>query len=107
MTFAQAKAWVKALTTCGSGWELPTIAQLASLFEARSTAGTGYVLAGKHWPAHMNPAFSGIGSGSWVWSGEEINANVAKSYNFNQGSETRTNKDNTTMTIRVFAVRKI
>ena len=105
-TFTQAKAWARSLDACGKEWELPTIAQLATLYDPRSTAGTGFETAGKRWPAHLDPVFSGIGGGSWVWSREELDAGMAKSYNFNQGTETRTGKPGKGMTLRAFAVRK-
>lgn len=104
MTFDQARDWANALTACGAGWGLPTIAQLASLHDPRATAGTGFYAGGKHWPAHVDPIFSGIGGGSWAWSREEANP-AAKAYNFNQGTETRTGKSGKGMTIRAFAVR--
>ena len=107
MTFEQAKDWAKGLAACGQGWALPTIAQLATLHDPRLTAGTGFYAGGKHWPAHVDPIFSGIGGGSWAWSREEANAATAKAYNFNQGTETRTGKSGKGMTIRAFAVRSL
>ncbi|EKO39078.1 MAG: hypothetical protein B193_2205 [Solidesulfovibrio magneticus str. Maddingley MBC34] len=105
MTFDQAMDWAKALAVCGQGWVLPTMAQLASLRDPRLTAGTGFYAGGKHWPARIDPLFSGIGGGSWVWSREEPNAATAKAYNFNQGTETRTGKSGQGLAVRAFAVR--
>jgi len=106
MTFDEAKSWIKSLNTCGTNWWMPTIAQLSTLYEPNKTAGTGFFVGSKHWPAHIDPIFSGIGNGSWAWSTEEINGSTAKSYNLNQGTETRTEKQNKKMTIHAFAVRK-
>ncbi|BAH73554.1 DUF1566 domain-containing protein [Solidesulfovibrio magneticus] len=107
MTFDQARDWAKSLAACGKGWGLPSIAQLATLHDPRLTAGTGFYAGGKHWPAHIDPLFSGIGGGSWVWSREEPNAATAKAYNFNQGTETRTGKPGQGLTVRAFAVRAL
>lgn len=105
MTFDQARDWAKELAVCGQGWGLPTLAQLATLHDPRLTAGTGFSVGGKHWPAHIDPLFSGIGGGSWAWSREEPNAATAKAYNFNQGTETRTGKSGQGLAVRAFAVR--
>lgn len=105
MTIDQARNWAKALAVCGQGWGLPTMAQLASLHDPRQTAGTGFYAGGRHWPAHIDPLFSGIGGGSWVWSREEPNTATAKAYNFNQGTETRTGKSGQGLAVRAFAVR--
>ncbi len=105
MNFDQARNWAKALAVCGQGWGLPTMAQLASLRDPRQTAGTGFYAGGRHWPAHIDPLFSGIGGGSWVWSREEPNTATANAYNFNQGTETRTGKSGQGLAVRAFAVR--
>ena len=105
LPWKEAVTWATALATCGGGWSMPSSAQLATLFDKNQTAGTGFAVGGKHWPAHLDPVFSGIGSGSWVWSKDERNATSAKAYNYNQGTETLMEKTNSKYTTRAFAVR--
>lgn len=105
MTWAEAKEWIANQKTCGEGWKAPTIPQLAALYDRRYTAGTGWYERGQHWPAHMNPIFAGIGSGSWVWADSPRNAEQVAAYNFNQGVETRLPASGFYGSVRVFAVR--
>ncbi|GFK92932.1 hypothetical protein NNJEOMEG_00760 [Fundidesulfovibrio magnetotacticus] len=106
LTWDRAAAWVRSLGACGGGWSMPSVSQLLALYESGKTAGTGFFLNGKRWPARMDPVFSGIGEGSWVWSGEEASGSAARSVNFNQGKEVRYDKFNTQYTTRAFAVRR-
>ena len=65
LTWAAAQSWVHNLGACGKQWVLPTIGDLRSLFDKEFVAGSGYFTSGRHWPAHIEPIFSGIGQGSW------------------------------------------
>lgn len=101
-----ALSWVQRLGACGGDWRMPSLAQLRSLFDARSTAGTGYFTRGRHWPARLNPIFSGIGAGSWVWASEPAarSGTGHPAFNFNQGLNVvlEPGRD---YTVRAFAVR--
>lgn len=104
-TWAQAREWISAQTACGGGWRMPTIPQLATLYDRRYTAGTGWRERGRNWPAHMNPIFSGIGGGSWVWA-IPIRANgEAPVFNFNQGLAAYVSANDFYGSVRIFAVR--
>ena len=85
---------------------MPSLVQLRSLFDARSTAGTGYFTRGQHWPAHLDAVFSGIGAGSWVWASEPgmRSGTGHPAFNFNQGLNVvlEPGRD---YTVRAFAVR--
>jgi hypothetical protein len=104
----EARDWINAQKACGGGWSMPSLKQLASLFDPKLTAGRGFYTRGKHWPARMDPVFSGIGDGSWAWSKEETSPKgpMAKAFNFNQGTETVYAKDNMLPTTRAFGVRR-
>jgi clan AA aspartic protease (TIGR02281 family) len=67
-TWTAAQSWVRNLDACGKRWALPTMGNLRSLFDKEFVAGTGYFTSGRHWPAHIEPIFSAIGRGSWVWA---------------------------------------
>ena len=105
MSWDQSVAWADNLSACGWGWRMPKTGELRSLFTTDSTAGTGYFTGGKHWPAHLDPAFSKIGEGSWVWSDRSVALSEAESYNFNRGLAVHYAKDNDTYSTRAFAVR--
>lgn len=103
ITWAEAAAWVQHLRTCDGGWTMPQPSQLRTLFDGRSTAGVGYYTRGRRWPARMDPVFSGIGEGSWVWAAGNPGPQGAPAFNFNQGKSVsiESGKD---FTVRVFAV---
>lgn len=84
---------------------MPMINELASLYNKTFTAGRGYFSGGRYFPAHIHPAFSEIGGGSWVWSNEQVGNEVARSFNFNQGMSVDYFRNNTTYSTRAFAVR--
>lgn len=105
ITLPDANEWVKGLAVCGEKWSMPTIVQLATLFDRRSTAGTGWFERGHHWPAHMDPIFSGIGNGSWVWAQGDARRGFAPAFNFYQGTQTEAPPTDFYGTVRVFAVR--
>lgn len=105
MGWAEAAAWVRQLRACdGAGWAMPQSDQLRALYDPRSTAGTGYYTRGRRWPAHIDPAFSGIGEGSWVWEAGGSGVQGAPAFNFNQGARA-TIPPGTDYTVRAFAVR--
>ena len=105
MSWNEAGVWIRKLDVCRGGWQMPSIEQLASLFEPQQVAGQGYTSGGRLWPAHMDPVFSSIGSGSWVWSKESRGSKTARSFNFNQGIPVDYDRDNAVFTTRTFAVR--
>ena len=84
---------------------MPTISQLKTLFDPYHTAGTGYYTRGAYWPAHIDPVFSGIGKGSWVWARGAPDAEGAPAFNFNQGIGVRILPTNGEFTVRAFGVR--
>lgn len=103
-TWDQANTWVKELSVCGGHWMMPTAAQMATLFDPSSQAGTGWYERGKYWPAHLDPIFSQIGKGSWVWAGGSPNDRGLPAFNFNQGSAVRI-KPSDPYAVRAFAVK--
>lgn len=105
MTWDEARSWSNSLFVCGGGWQMPTTKQLATLYDASVTAGTGFSKNGRHYPAHIDQIFNGIGSGSWVWSSEAGGSQTASSFNFSQNVEVELAKNNSIYTVRAFAVR--
>ena len=85
---------------------LPTIRDLRSLFDKEFVAGTGYFTSGRYWPAHIEPVFSAIGQGSWVWAQGELVGGNAPAFNFNQGVEVWVSPSHFYGTIRAFAVAR-
>jgi hypothetical protein len=84
---------------------MPSIRQLATIYEPGSSAGIGYAVNGVHYPAHLDRMFAAIGHGSWVWSREFVYDGTARAFNFNQGIPVQYDRNNTTLTTRVFGVR--
>jgi len=105
LSWDAAQSWIAGAPACGGGWGMPSIGQLATLYEPSMSAGVGYERGGVHYPAHIDPVFNGIGSGSWVWSRETYPGGSARSFNFNQGLGVVYARDNNTYTTRAFAVR--
>jgi hypothetical protein len=83
---------------------MPTAAQMATLFDPSSTAGTGWYERGKYWPAHLDPIFSQIGKGSWVWASGSPNDHGFPAFNFNQGIAVRIEPSDP-FAARVFAIK--
>jgi clan AA aspartic protease (TIGR02281 family) len=105
MSWSDANKWVRELDACGGRWAMPGIDQLRVLFNPNQSAGTGYYTRGKYWPAHIDPIFSQIGAGSWVWVGGTQDSQGAPAFNFNQGIGVRLLPTTREYTVRVFAVR--
>jgi hypothetical protein len=105
-SWESANKWVRSLVECAGGWTIPTNDQLKTLFDLGYTAGTGYYTRGKYWPAHIDPAFSQIGDGSWVWTRGTPDAQGAPAFNFNQGVSVRLQPTPREFTVRTFAVRR-
>ena len=103
-TWTGAQSWARNLDACGKRWDLPTIGDLRSLFDKEFVAGTGYFTSGRHWPAHIEPIFSAIGQGSWVWASGELAGGNAPAFNFNQGVAVRVPARDFFGTTRAFAV---
>ena len=106
ISWLEATQWVRQLPNCGGGWRLPNLTQLKTLFDQTVSAGTGYFTRGEYWPAHIDPAFSAIGGGSWVWADGVIENSTAPAVNFNQGIGVRLSTSNTRYTVRAFAVKR-
>jgi len=107
LTWYEAQNWIGGLTSCGGGWRLPTIEEIRTLYDPAQRAGTGYYKDGRYFPAHIDPVFSAIGSGSWVWSGERVGGDEARSFNLNQGKAVVYSATNTLYSTRAFAVRSV
>jgi clan AA aspartic protease (TIGR02281 family) len=105
-TWPDADKWIKELRACNVNWTMPSISQLKTLFDRSSVAGTGYFTAGRYWPAHVDPAFSAIGSGSWVWAQGPGSRDKTPAFNFNQGIKVYISATNFRGTVRAFAVRR-
>ena len=105
ITWPDADTWIKGLQACNESWTMPSIDQLKTLFDGNLVAGIGYFAGGRYWPAHINPVFSGIGRGSWVWAQGSHGGSNAVAFNFNQDVEVEIPSTNFYGTVRVFAVR--
>jgi uncharacterized protein DUF1566 len=105
LTWYEAQNWVVGLASCGGGWRMPTIEEVGALYDPSKRAGTGYYKEGRYFPAHIDPVFNAIGSGSWVWSGEKVGIGDARSFNLNQGKGVVYSATNTLYSTRAFAVR--
>jgi gag-polyprotein putative aspartyl protease len=103
-SWAAAQAWARSLDVCGKQWTLPSIGDLRSLFDKGFVAGTGYFTSGRYWPAHIQPIFSAIGKGSWVWASGEPAGGNAPAFNFNQGVAVTVSASHFYGTVRAFAV---
>ena len=85
---------------------MPTEKQAATLLEKVKTAGTGYCINGKCFPAHIDPIFSDIGGGSWIWIKGQASSGMSSSYNLNQAVPVPIPSDGTKYPARMFAVRE-
>ncbi len=106
LSWTTANLWVQEFGACGKRWEMPTAKELRSLFDPRFVAGTGYFTSGRYWPAHIEPVFSGIGRGSWVWVQGSTFGGNAPAFNFNQGLAVQVSANHFYGTVRVFAVAR-
>jgi predicted aspartyl protease len=105
VSWPEANKWIQELRNCAKTWAMPSISQLKTLFDASHSAGTGYYTRGTYWPAHIDPVFSDIGKGSWVWARGTPDAEGAPAFNFNQGISVRISPTNREFTVRAFAVK--
>ena len=101
----EASAWVASLQSCGGGWAMPRADQVAALFDPTKVAGTGFAYGGQYWPAKMDPVFSQIGGGAWVWLSGEVSRGEAPAYNMNQNLKVNYRADGAGFAGRAFAVR--
>ncbi|MCA1558116.1 MAG: DUF1566 domain-containing protein [Acidobacteria bacterium] len=106
VTWHEAQQWITTLAECGGGWRMPSIDEVRALYNPSASAGTGFYLNGRYYPAHIDPAFNRIGGGSWVWSGERAGADEARAFNLNQGIAVTYSTMNTYYATRAFAVRQ-
>jgi uncharacterized caspase-like protein len=100
-----AAAWAAGLDACGGGWSLPSTAQVAGLFDATQSAGTGYRTQGRSFPARIDPVFARIGGGSWVWVAGGPQQGRAPAFNLNQNKDVVLSADGSEFPTRAFAVR--
>lgn len=107
MTWYEAQEWTVELKMCGGGWRMPTIGEIRSLYNPALKAGIGFYLNGKYYPAHIDPVFSAIGGGAWVWANERVGTNNARSFNLNQGITVEYSAMDTVYSTRAFAVRNL
>jgi hypothetical protein len=105
VTWDEAQQWITGLNSCNGGWRMPSLEEIRALYNPATKAGTGYFTSGKHFPAHIDPIFNGIGGGSWVWSNEKA-GDSAQSFNLNQGKAVTYSANNTQFSTRAFAVRR-
>ena len=82
---------------------MPTLSELATLYDPQYASGVGFYQNGVRYPAHINPLFEPIGDGSWGWS-DAAEGDTARAFNFNQGVATRYDRASSVYTTRAFAV---
>ena len=103
-TWDEAHSWVASLDQCdGRSWRMPTVSELATLYDPQYTSGVGFSQNGVRYPAHITSLFSPIGDGSWAWS-DDAEGDTARAFNFNQGVATQYDKASSVYTTRAFAV---
>jgi hypothetical protein len=105
-SWQDAIGWAGNLKSCGESWSAPTSADLGALFDKSVKAGLGYLTHGKRWPAHIDPAFSAIGEGSWVWTNREPSLGSAFAMNLNQGIEVKLPRAGFAGATRAFAISR-
>ena len=102
------------LDACDGGWRMAAAEELIALHQPGESAGIGFERNGERFPAQINPLFSGIGSGSWVWASGEISQDVSTAVNMfligiDDGASARIEmaKEDPGYPVRAFAVRRI
>lgn len=105
-TWDNAVKWIKELNKKKGNWTLPTSEQILTLYNVNTQAGEGFVYQNKTFYAHIDPAFSSIGKGAWVWCSEDKNINTAYCINLHLGLKIETLKKCESHPIHAFAVRK-
>ncbi len=87
LTWDEAREFCRGLEQEGRRpWRLPTVRELASLFDRQQTAGIRAIEtrgAVSRYPIRMDPAFEP--SQVWYWSGEAVEPNRARNYDFFTG----------------------
>ena len=101
-TWHGAARWASALQACGGGWSLPTEPQAATLYDPAKFVGGGSV----YLPAHIDPVFSGIGGGSWIWLRGASAQGQSPAYNLNQNVAGTFASEGSSYLTRAFAVRE-
>ncbi|OQX17934.1 MAG: hypothetical protein BWK76_09025 [Desulfobulbaceae bacterium A2] len=104
INFEQAEDWVKKCSIAGGGWRMPTTVELHAIYQRDAEKCFG--LQKQHFgdPVDLDPTIFKT-TGYFVWATSEANARQpAKQYNFNQGREWTSRRDQTHKQ-RVFAVR--
>jgi hypothetical protein len=63
-------------------WRIPTFDEIRTLYNSDYSAGEGFFINNKYYPAKINNVFNSIGSGSWFWV-SDVNNNISKAYAIN------------------------
>lgn len=87
--------WVATLSECGGDWQMPTVEDLQGLYIEGSAAGIGFLRPSdnRRYPAMIDPVFDEIGSGSWVWTDEEVSTSTAVAVNMYTNDSVNLDKD--------------
>ena len=104
--WGDANNWVHGLSACGKRWTMPSVDDVRSLYDKELKAGSGYYSGGRNWPAHIDPIFSAIGGGSWVWTRGSVVGGNAPAFNLNQNLPVQISAGNSAYPVRAFAVAK-
>lgn len=104
-SWEEAQTWLREQndrSECGGRWRIPAGAEVKTLHRPTKTAGVGPLIGTKRWPAHLDPIFSHIGEGAWVWLKTSRQQGVTMNLN---RMTTVSKHPQGNYTTRVFAVR--
>lgn len=80
--YEEAVDYAKKIDERNLNWRIPTYEEIKKLYNKNYSAGEGFFLNNKHYPAKIHSSFDAIGSGSWFWVSDK-NDNSSKSYAIN------------------------
>ena len=90
--YEEAKNFALTINERKLNWRIPTFDEIKSLYNSNYSAGEGFYINNKYYPAKIHNVFSSIGSGSWFWV-SDINNNITKAYAINLHEGIKTNFD--------------
>lgn len=88
-------------------WRIPTYKEIHTLFNSNYTAGTGFYIGGKNYPAKIHSVFNAVGQGAWFWvTDAATNAQKGYAANLFEGIRVPFNKNNPKYPVHLMLISK-
>jgi len=105
--YEEAVDYAKKINERNLNWRVPTFDEIKKLYNKDYSAGEGFFLKNRHYPAKIHSSFDAIGSGSWFWVSDR-NDNSSKSYaiNFYEGIRVSFDSNNPRVPVHLLLISK-